>query len=122
MRIEGIAWATLVTGACLALFGGTGSAAPSQKPGASNPGCIYGQVIDGHSGAIRCLSPEEVAPSTPYDTLAPIDAGTDAARDAAPPRAQREAGIDAAAPIPLRSVPAGGEPDRPLVRAFVESV
>jgi len=104
MKIKGIAWATLSTGACLALLGGTGSALPTQKSGASNPGCLYGQVIDGHSGAVRCLSPEEVSPPTPYDTLAPADAGTDAARDAAPPRIQREAGIDAAGPIPLRSV------------------
>src|SRR5262245_43004535 len=79
-------------------------AAPSSKKPAAGPGCIYGQVIDGHSGTVRCLSPEEVTPPGPYDTPA-IDAGADAgAPDAATDAALRkEAGVvgaDAASPVP----------------------
>jgi hypothetical protein len=56
-------------------------------PKASNdPGCIYGKVLDGHTGKVRCLSPEEVTPPGPYDT--PSDAGVDA-----------EAGADAGAAL-----------------------
>lgn len=40
-----------------------------------DPGCLYGRVLDGHSGQVRCLSPEEVAPPGPYDWPEPADAG-----------------------------------------------
>jgi hypothetical protein len=72
-------------------------AAPPKKSG---PGCLYGQVIDGHSGTIRCLSPEEV---TANDTTPP-DGGADAglADAAAEAAAKRDAGVDAAIAIPLR--------------------
>ncbi len=74
------------------------AAPPSKKSG---PGCLYGQVIDGHSGAIRCLSPEEV---TPNDTRSP-DAGADAgvADAASDTAAKKDSGLDAAIAIPLRS-------------------
>jgi hypothetical protein len=81
-------------------------AAPPKKA-AGGPGCLYGQVIDGHSGLVRCLSHEEVTPPGPYDTPSQ-DAGADAAADAGSHDAasdatsRREAGIDAVAPIPLR--------------------
>jgi hypothetical protein len=79
-------------------------AAPPQKP-PSGPGCLYGQVTDGHSGLVRCLSPEEVTPPGPYDT--PVhDAGADAdagGRDAgSDATSRREAGVDASTAIPLR--------------------
>jgi hypothetical protein len=81
----------------IASIGSSLAAPPSKKSG---PGCLYGQVIDGHSGAIRCLSPEEVTPS---DTTSP-DGGADAgAADAAPEAAtKKDAGLDAASAIPLR--------------------
>ncbi len=52
--------------------------------GGRDPGCIYGKVLDGHTGEIRCLSPEEVSPPGPYDTPPPepSDAGADAGRAA----------------------------------------
>jgi hypothetical protein len=51
--------------------------APGASQGSKDPGCIYGKVLDGHTGKVRCLSPEEVTPPGPYDT--PIaDAGVDA--------------------------------------------
>lgn len=40
-----------------------------------DPGCIYGRVLDGHTGQVRCLSPEEVSPPGPYDWPPPDDAG-----------------------------------------------
>jgi hypothetical protein len=80
---------------------------------AGRPRCLYGQVIDGHSGTVRCLSPEEVSPPGPYDTPAePQDAGpdADAGRDGASSGPRRDAGLDtgldatgdAMAPTPLR--------------------
>jgi hypothetical protein len=83
-------------------------AAPPRKAAPRNPGCLYGQVIDGHSGEIRCLSPEEVTPPGPYDLPhEPVDAGADAAdagRDGAS-RVRHEAGVvELDAAIPLRSV------------------
>ncbi len=100
-----IARAALATGALLALGARLGTAAPGRK--GSDPGCIYGQVIDGHSGAVRCLSPEEVSPPGPYDMPAePADAGpADAGREGgstAPVR--RDAGWDSSIAMPLRSV------------------
>ncbi len=81
--------------------------APKDK--ARGPGCLYGQVVDGHSGTVRCLSPEEVSPPGPYDMPGePQDAGTDAdaGRDGASSGPRRDAGLDAAgdamAPMPLR--------------------
>jgi hypothetical protein len=92
----------------VASIGSSFAAAPTKKPAGAGPGCIYGQVIDGHSGTIRCLSPEEVTPPGPYDSPpSPAgDAGADAAHDAADAAydaARREGGIDAQVPIPLRS-------------------
>jgi hypothetical protein len=46
---------------------------------ARDPGCIYGRVLDGHTGQIRCLSPEEITPPGPYD-IPPPDAGADGSR------------------------------------------
>jgi len=82
-------------------------AAPPRKAAPRNPGCLYGQVVDGHSGEIRCLSPEEVTPPGPYDLPhEPVDAGADAAdggRDGAS-RARRDASVlELDAAIPLRS-------------------
>jgi len=81
---------------------------PRAGSGARDPGCIYGKVLDGHTGEIRCLSPDEVAPRGPYDTAPPSDAGADASIDAsAEAWRRRDAGsfdvalVDAA--IPLRS-------------------
>lgn len=39
-------------------------AAPSRPAasGASDPGCFYGRQIDGHTGRVRCLAPEELDP------------------------------------------------------------
>src|SRR6266852_6995536 len=107
-----IARAALATGALFALGARLGTAAPGRK--GSDPGCIYGQVIDGHSGTVRCLSPEEVSPPGPYDTPAePQDAGTDAdgGRNGASSGPRRDAGLDAGldatgdamAPTPLRT-------------------
>src|SRR5262245_43894735 len=64
-------------------FGSSAFAGPpsasGRKPPTSGPGCLYGQVVDGHSGEIRCLSPAEVTPPGPYDTpVDHTDAGTDA--------------------------------------------
>jgi hypothetical protein len=86
----------------VASIGTTFAAAPKKSAG---PGCLYGQVVDGHSGAVRCLSPEEVSPPGPYDSPAPphdagVDAGPDAATDAA---ARKDRIFDAASPIPLRA-------------------
>jgi hypothetical protein len=91
-----------IAGASAALV--VASMAPTvAAPKKGGPGCLYGQVIDGHSGMVRCLSPEEVTPPGPYDTPAP-DAGADAgAADAAIDAASRkEAGVDAATALPLR--------------------
>jgi hypothetical protein len=90
----------------VASIGSSFAAAPTKKPAGGGPGCLYGQVIDGHSGTIRCLSPEEVTPPGPYDSPSfPVaDAGSDGAQaDAAHDAARREGGIDAQTPIPLRS-------------------
>jgi hypothetical protein len=51
--------------------------APGGAPSSKDPGCIYGKVLDGHTGKVRCLSPEEVTPPGPYDTPM-ADAGVDA--------------------------------------------
>jgi hypothetical protein len=95
-----------VAAATAALFALAGAAFGVPKK--SGPGCIYGQVVDGHTGEIRCLSPEEVSPPGPYDTPSePPDAGADAPHDAASDvrRAARDAGLDVSPmPIPLRSV------------------
>jgi len=67
-----------------------------------DPGCLYGKVLDGHSGAIRCLSPEEVSPPGPYDT--PVDGGVDASDGASPDAAQaskRDAAPEAGSALPL---------------------
>jgi hypothetical protein len=40
-----------------------------------DPGCLYGRVLDGHTGEVRCLSPEELTPPGPYDWPPPPDAG-----------------------------------------------
>jgi hypothetical protein len=83
-------------------------AAPPRKAAPRNPGCLYGQVIDGHSGQIRCLSPEELTPPGPFDRpFEPVDAGADAADGArvGASGAQRDAGrFEADGAIPLRSV------------------
>jgi hypothetical protein len=97
-----VASSPLLVGNALA---GAPSASPPKKGAPSGPGCLYGQVVDGHTGEIRCLSPAEVAPPGPYDTPAERgDAGADAAivPDAASfPR--RDAAADSSAPIPLKS-------------------
>jgi len=67
-----------------------------------DPGCLYGKVLDGHSGAIRCLSPEEVSPPGPYDT--PVDGGVDASDGASPDAAQaskRDAAPEAGSALPM---------------------
>src|SRR6266487_1215846 len=83
-------------------------AAPPRKGAPRNPGCLYGQVIDGHSGEIRCLSPEEGTPPGPYDIpFEPLDASADAADGArvGASRGRRDAGLlEADGAIPLRSV------------------
>src|SRR5689334_13918150 len=88
-----------------ALAATTIGAGPGKK---AAPGCIYGQVVDGHTGEVRCLSPEEVTPPGPYDTpTESADAGADAPHDAATDvrRAARDAGLDVGVgPIPLHSV------------------
>jgi hypothetical protein len=55
----------------------------------ADPGCLYGRLIDGHTGEIRCLSPEEVAaqpdaavPRADAAASASIDAAGDAGADA----------------------------------------
>jgi hypothetical protein len=69
-----------------------------------DPGCLYGQVLDGHSGKIRCLSPEEVSPPGPYDTPV-VDGGADATGGTpadASQGARRDAAVDAGSPaVPL---------------------
>jgi hypothetical protein len=77
----------------------------------SDPGCLYGQVVDGHSGAVRCLSPQEVTPAGPHDTLPPeaYDAGVDSGRDGGHTTgggARRDAGVflDSSSAIPLRTI------------------
>jgi hypothetical protein len=62
-----------------------------------DPGCLYGQVLDGHTGKIRCLSPDEVA-------LPPADAGVDASDGASgdAATARRDAGVDVGA-VPVVS-------------------
>jgi hypothetical protein len=68
-----------------------------------DPGCLYGKVLDGHSGAIRCLSPEEVSPPGPYDTPV-MDGGVDASDGAPPDAAQaskRDAAPEAGSAVPL---------------------
>jgi hypothetical protein len=101
-----IARAALATGALFALGARLGTAAPGRK--GSDPGCIYGQVIDGHSGAVRCLSPEEVSPPGPYDMpgeSADAGADADAGREGGSTGpARRDAGWDSSVAIPLRSV------------------
>jgi hypothetical protein len=93
--------------AALALVALHALGADPPKSKGRGPGCLYGQVVDGHTGAVRCLSPEEVAPPGPYDTpVEPADAGADrdAGRDAASvPRrdAEADAAVDATVPIPL---------------------
>jgi hypothetical protein len=83
-----------------ALFAGD---AEARAPGRKGPGCIYGQVVDGHSGEVRCLSPAEVSPRAPYDTPDSPDAGADAAPEASAPLRRDGGGVvDASAPIPLR--------------------
>ncbi len=68
-----------------------------------DPGCLYGKVLDGHSGKIRCLSPEEVTPPGPYDTpVGDAGAGTvDGAATSAPPVARVDAGADGSAGVPV---------------------
>jgi hypothetical protein len=108
MKSTGIARAVLAAGALLALGARLGTAAPGRKGSAGQPGCIYGQVIDGHSGAVRCLSPEEISPPGPYDVPAePADAGADAGagRDGGPAAARRDAAVEASIAVPLRSAP-----------------
>jgi hypothetical protein len=74
-----------------------------QGPLPRDPGCIYGKVLDGHSGKIRCLSPEEVTPPGPYDT--PVaDGGADASDGTptdAPQAPRRDAASDASSAVPL---------------------
>jgi hypothetical protein len=69
-------------------------------------------VLDGHSGEIRCLSPEELTPPGPYDTplVEPADAG-DAGIDAgassdagANGPSRRDGAADASSAIPLRPI------------------
>jgi hypothetical protein len=106
MRFTSIAWTGLAAGAILALGGNLVTAAPGRKGSAGAPGCIYGQVVDGHSGEIRCLSPQEVSPPGPYDTPHELaDAGPDATRDGGPTGARRDAGWDVGVAIPLRGGP-----------------
>jgi hypothetical protein len=67
-----------------------------------DPGCIYGKVLDGHTGKVRCLSPEEASPPGPFDTP-PGDAGADASGDAssdAAPALRADAAAESGA-IPL---------------------
>jgi len=77
----------------------------------SDPGCLHGQVVDGHSGAVRCLSAQELTLAGPYDMLPPepSDAGLDSGRDAASAAgggARRDAGafLDSSSAIPLRTI------------------
>jgi hypothetical protein len=106
MKFNTIAWAGLAATSMLALGANIGTAAPGRKGTSGEPGCLYGQVVDGHSGAIRCLSPEELSPPGPYDTPAePADAGPDAAKDGGASLARRDAGWDSSVAIPLRGAP-----------------
>src|SRR3954463_4694833 len=83
--------------------------APPNDP-SRDPGCIYGRVVDGHSGEVRCLSPEEAKPPGPYDLPRPgpiEDAGADADAADAFDSLRREAGLDASpGAIPLGSLSA----------------
>jgi hypothetical protein len=110
MRFAGVAATTATLFALVATTASAPAAEPERKPvKKGGPGCIYGQVVDGHSGEVRCLSPEEVAPPAPYDTpTEPADAGADASHDAAADarRSARDAAIDVnpVSPIPLRGL------------------
>lgn len=78
----------------------------------SDSGCLHGQVVDGHSGAVRCLSAPELTPAGPYGRMLPpepFDAGLDSGRDAASAAgggARRDAGpfFDSSSAIPLRTI------------------
>ena len=96
MIVVGLGWVAAVALGVTTPFGSIAFAG-GKKGAAGGPGCIYGQVVDGHSGDVRCLSPAEVAPPGPYDTPADRpDAGSDAAstHDAAA-AVRRDAGLDA---------------------------
>lgn len=73
-----------------------------------DPGCIYGKVLDGHTGEIRCLSPQEVGPPGPYDIPPPPDAGVDASVRVPTDRVRlRDAGdvfVDGAVPLRAASI------------------
>jgi hypothetical protein len=89
----------LVAAGCLAVGSIVGLFAPSGASGSKDPGCIYGKVLDGHTGKIRCLSPEEVSPPGPFDTPV-VDAGVDA-EAGAPIEAGARRDARADTPIPL---------------------
>jgi hypothetical protein len=85
---------------------GDGGAKAARAP--KDPGCIYGKVLDGHTGEIRCLSPQEIGPPGPYDIPPPPDAGVDASvRSRAERVRSRDAGdvlADGAAPLRAASI------------------
>jgi hypothetical protein len=93
-------------GAWSAARGADGGASTPRE--ARDPGCIYGKVLDGHTGEIRCLSPEEITPPGPYDIPQPPDGGVDASAPAfhrVRLRDAGEAGVGFAdGAIPLRAV------------------
>jgi hypothetical protein len=69
---------------------GDGGSRPPRA--ARDPGCIYGKVLDGHTGEIRCLSPEEITPPGPYDIPPPPDGGVDASASSTHRARRRDAG------------------------------
>lgn len=77
-------------------------ASDAQEAAAHDPGCLYGRVVDGHSGEVRCLSPVEVDPA---DAGTEIDAEVRAAReDAGAVDAANASVADAGAPPARRGV------------------
>jgi hypothetical protein len=85
------AFAGPASGAANVVRGGDGGARTA--PVAKDPGCIYGKVLDGHSGAVRCLSSEEISPPGPHDIPRVRDGGVDASgRSSADRGRPRDAG------------------------------
>jgi hypothetical protein len=96
------AFAAPGSGAPGATRDGDGGATALRAP--KDPGCIYGKVLDGHTGEVRCLSPQEIGPAGPYDIPPPPDAGVDASVRSPAERVRlRDAGaVFADGAVPLR--------------------
>jgi hypothetical protein len=101
-----LALASLATPCTRDALANAPEASPSSRK--SEPGCTYGQIVDGHSGTVRCLSAQELTPPGRYDMLPPppSDAGVDGGRDAGHAgSARRDAAafFDSSSAIPLRT-------------------